>query len=111
MLEPVPDPWVDSDAVALAGHKGDVFDAPLHCLGVAGKVVEITKFANQFTVADNPKARARMRLLNISPKRTHITGPQEKPKAKTNTLAEIKATHEEAPESTGAMGEWAARRW
>ena len=72
-------------------------DASLDVIGDSdhssiGKVVDTRKFAIQW-VAD-PKARAadRIRLLNISPNKTHITGPQEKPKAKTKTLAATNAS-------------------
>ena len=42
-----------------------------------------------------------MRLLNISPSITHITGPQEKPKANTNRLAANNATTAAMPTGWG----------
>ena len=62
----------------------------------------MNQFAIQLTIAQSPSATARMRLLNNSPSITHITGPQEKPKAKTNRLAANKATTAAMPTSWGA---------
>ena len=47
---------------------------------IGGNEVDTTKLAIHWAAAANARAAARIRLGNISPSRTHTTGPQDIPK-------------------------------
>jgi hypothetical protein len=67
-----------------------------------GKLTVISQFATHWPPAASESAAARIRLGNISPSRTHTTGPHDIPNAVTNVLAASSAKIPAAPVSTGS---------